>query len=193
MHDDSPFPRSVVIRLTADVPDPASIAEVGLFLYDLDSLYEVLRLGLDSRYKDYRFSRFSLYRNGRPMAHEDKMRVKTIGLGSPLEVMAVIAAGAGAAGAIAATVWTVAQTIDKIYNLRLNHQKLQLEVDKLRREEAQARLPLLFPRKEFDSEAALRKRNATEPLDALVRRLQESPLRVTDVDIRVVGDIAEGN
>lgn len=178
--------QSVAIRIRAETDPTPDIATVGLFLYDLDSLYEIVRLALDPAYKSYRFSRFSLYRNGRPLADQDRLLVKRLKLASPLEVFATVAAVGGAATTVAAAVWTLVQIVEKIYNLRLNHEKLELEVMKLQREAVQPRLPLDLPDKPLSSEKILKRRAADEPLETLEKRLASSTVRITDFEIEVI-------
>lgn len=178
--------QSVAIRIRAETDPTPDIATVGLFLYDLDSLYEIVRLALDPAYKSYRFSRFSLYRNGRPLADQDRLLVKRLKLASPLEVFATVAAVGGAATTVAAAVWTLVQIVEKIYNLRLNHEKLELEVMKLQREAVQPRLPLDLPDKPLSSEKILKRRAADEPLETLEKRLASSTVRITEFEIEVI-------
>jgi hypothetical protein len=176
----------VSIRVQAKADRPLDISTAGLFLYDLDSLYKIIRLALDPAYKSYRFSRFSLYRNGRPLADQDRLLVKRLKLSSPLEVLATVAAVGGAATTVAAAVWTLVQTIEKIYNLRLNREKLELEVFKLQREAVQPRLPLDLPDKPLSSDRILKRRAADEPLETLEKRLASSAIQITNVEIEVL-------
>jgi hypothetical protein len=39
----------------------------GLFLYDLATLYDLIRLALDPKYGGYRFGRYPLFRGRRPV------------------------------------------------------------------------------------------------------------------------------
>jgi len=162
------------------------MAEVALFLYDFDSLYEIARLAVDPQYRSVRFSRFSLYRNGRPLMTADRMRMEAISLQSPLEVVATIAVVGGAAASVAAAIWAVVQVIEKLYNLPLNRRKLELEVRKLKREEAQARLPLGLPEEAQDLERRLERRGATPYLETVSRRLEGSAVKVQSLAIAVV-------
>jgi len=182
--------RSVILRIRATAEAAPDISDVGLFLYDLDSLYEMARLAFDPEYKGYHFSRFSLYRNGRPLAPRDKLLVRRIHLASPLEVTATVAAGAAAAASVAAALWAFVQLVEKIYNLRLQREKLELEVERLKHETVQARLPLGLPEMTGDPEKVFQRRAATEPLETLAKRLAASPIHVIDVEIEVSDDVA---
>jgi hypothetical protein len=180
------------VRLTiaADIGDAPSMAEVALFLYDFDSLYEIARLAVDPQYKSHHFSRFSLYRNGRPLMATDRMLMHAISLQSPLEVVATVAVVGGAATSVAAAIWAIVQVIEKLYNLPLNRRKLELEVRKLKREEAQARLPLGLPEEVQDLEHLLERRGATPYLETVSRRLEASAVKVRSLVIAVVEDLA---
>ncbi|MGD0575121.1 MAG: hypothetical protein ABSB61_07105 [Anaerolineales bacterium] len=175
----------LLLTIRADVGRTPDVAEVALFLYDFVSLYEIIRLGMDPEYKSYRFSRFCLYRKGRPLVPADRMLVRTIRLHSPLEVIATIAAAGGAAAATATAIWSVLQVVEKLYSLRLNRQKLELEIRKLRREAVQTRLPLGLPEERPDLVAVLKKRNATEYLETISRRLHNSKVQITDIEVEI--------
>jgi hypothetical protein len=175
----------LILKIRADVGRSPDAAEVALFLYDFVSLYEILRLGTDPEYKSYRFSRFCLYRKGRPLLPADRMVVRTIRLHSPLEVIATIATSGGAAASVAAATWSVLQVVEKLYNLHLNRQKLELEIRKLRREAVQTRLPLGFPEEMPDPLPLLKKRNAATYLETLTRRLRNSQVQITDIQVEL--------
>src|SRR4051812_32905673 len=89
--------------------------EVGLFLYDFTCLYELVRLALDPKYNKFRFSRFSLYRNKRPLRVEDKMVVEKLRHESPIEAQVVIAITSGITA-----VSTFITMLSTIYNLKPN-------------------------------------------------------------------------
>jgi hypothetical protein len=183
-------PQRLILTIKADVGRTPDVEEIALFLYDLASLYEIVRLGTDPEYKAYRFSRFSLYRKGRPLAPSDRLVVRAIRLHSPLEVIATIAAAGGAAASIATAIWSMLQVVDKLYNLRLNRQKLELEIRKLKREAIQTRLPLDLPEEMPDPLPLLKKRNATAYLETVIRRLQTSKIRVTELQIEVTESVS---
>ncbi|MGA2111692.1 MAG: hypothetical protein ABSG98_06025 [Anaerolineales bacterium] len=177
----------LILTIKADVGRTPEVAEVALFLYDFVSLYEILRLGTDPEYKSYRFSRFCLYRKGRPLLPADRMVVRAIRLHSPLEVITTIAAPGGAAASVATAAWSVLQVVEKVYNLRLNRQKLELEIRKLKGEAVQTRLPLGLPEEMPDPLPVLMKRNAAGYLETLTRRLRNSRVQVTDIQVEISG------
>jgi hypothetical protein len=102
-----------------------------------------------------------------------------------LEVVASIAVAGGAAASVATAVWVVVQTIERIYNLPLNREKLELEVQKLRREEAQPALPMDLPGQKPDAQAQIARRKASDSLEAIARRLGASPVRITRIELEV--------
>jgi hypothetical protein len=67
----------------------------------------------------------------------------------------------------------------------LNRQKLELEIRKLKREAVQTRLPLGFPEEMPDLLAVLKKRNATEYLETISRRLHNSQVQITDIEVEI--------
>jgi hypothetical protein len=173
------------LTLTADALATPHVAEIALFLYDFTSLYEIVRLAVDPHYRTYKFSRFSLYRNGRPLDERDRLELGSIRMRSPLEVVATIAVAGGAAASAATAIWVVVQTLEKIYNLRLKREKLELEVQKLRREEAQPALPMDLPGGKPDAQTQIARRKASESLEAVARRLEASPVRIVRIELEV--------
>jgi hypothetical protein len=189
MPSKSTLPQRLVLTIRADAGRTPDAAELALFLYDFVSLYEIVRLGTDPQYKAYRFSRFSLYRKGRPLAPSDRMVVRAIRFHSPLEVIATVAAAGGAAASIATAIWSVLQVVDKLYSLRLNRQKLELEIRKLKREAIQTRLPLDLPEEMPDPLPLLKKRDAASYLETVTRRLHNSKIQVTELELEVTESV----
>ena len=69
------------------------------FLYDFNLLYEVSRLATDPAYDGFRFSRYVLYRRGRPLADRDRLRVEKLSQQSPLDLVTLLVAVPTAVGA----------------------------------------------------------------------------------------------
>jgi hypothetical protein len=122
------------IRLTAGEEPFPPLLDVTNFFYDFNVLYEIARLTADPNYSDFRFSHFVLYRKGRPLDLRDRLHVQSLSLGSPLVIVAVLAAVPGAVGAL----WGLVQIADKLTNAPLVRRKLKAEVEKLERENLQA-------------------------------------------------------
>jgi hypothetical protein len=183
-----PYVRLVLI---ADPQAQFAASDVGLFLYDFDSLYELARLGLDPSYEEFSFSRFALYRGHRRLKPQDKMQVQALTLGSPLEIATAITVYAGAIGAITGVIWVLVQAVETIYNFRLNRQKLELEVQKLRQElAAHGEVPVLPADEEVPSTSqvreALEEREAWEYLEKVKNRLARSPIVLDAFELEVV-------
>ena len=120
MNDHSSDVRNISITILAEETLKAHLGDVGLFIYDFDSLYELVRLALDPKYADYAFSRFSLYRNGRPLEEEDQLRVEQLNLSSPLEIAGDIAVYGTAVSAVLGSLYLLVQLVEKISNFHLN-------------------------------------------------------------------------
>jgi len=164
-----------------DTPELSTLSGVGLYLYDFDSLYELTRLALDTNYKEFEFSRFALYRNHRRLRSIDKLHIQDLSFKSPLEVVSSITAYASAGAAILATIWLLIQIIEKLYNLQLNHEKLQLEIEKLKK--------TIYQDDEIndnnDNYEILEDRNAIEFVEVLERRLSQSGYKIIDLDLSI--------
>ena len=99
-----------------------TVEEIGLFLADFATLYELHRLRVDPYYGDFVFSRFALYRNGRPIDDEDKLYVEKIKHESPIELVTLLAAGVVG---VTTTLRGLVESFEKIYNFRLNRKLLE--------------------------------------------------------------------
>lgn len=175
----------VFTYLLGDEKTEPSFSEMGLFIYDLATLYEIARLSSDPHYESFRFSRFVLYRNGRPLQSIDQMYVNKIRYESPVEITTAIAVYGAAATALASAVWITVQIIEKVYNLRLNRRKLELEVQKLERE---AQEPIKEKALIITPEEAMRHlemAGAAPYAEIVANRLAKSPVYVRDLDITV--------
>jgi hypothetical protein len=123
-------------------------------------------------YRDYKFSRYFWYRNGRPIKTDHRLRVRRIAKESPLTIELILAGVSISSGALL----MLLQAIEKIQNWRLNREKLKLEVEKLRMEGEKLRLEL---------EQKVKEREAFYILDPLVRRFEDIPLKLADIEIRL--------
>lgn len=190
-----PYAR-LVIR--GDERDQVTIDEIGLFLYDFATLYELIRLAVDPKYDDFKFSRFSLYRNGRPIKPKDDIYIESLKHSSPLELIAQIALPTGLALAAA---WTFVQLIDKVYNLPLNRKKLildtrnsELDVEKKQLEIAALRKDALLTDEDFEkyvlskdqSEQMFDQRKAVDPIRTAVKRLRKSSIKIEELELEVI-------
>lgn len=176
---------SIIFTITAEEdPKVTHLGNVGLFIYDLDSLYELIRLTVDPNYFDYKLSRFSLYRNGRPINKNDQLNVSSISLNSPLVITGNIAIYAGTVSAVLGSFWLFIQILDKISNFRVNHEKNKLELIKLRKEieKLQSNVIKLSP---LIIEGNIANPKAEEIIEKVTKRIEKSSINIIDITYEV--------
>jgi hypothetical protein len=184
MKDDTSDVRTISITVVAEETFKAHLGDVGLFIYDFDSLYELVRMAVDPKYAGYTFSRFSLYRNGRPLDEEDQLRVEQLNLSSPLEIAGDIAVYGTAASAVLGSLYLLVQLLEKISNFHLHKEKLELEAEKLRKELDEENLNLI----EHDADALqdqVAARGAEDYISQVSRRLERSSIEIVDITFEV--------
>lgn len=165
---------SVIARLEfTESPYPFFLSVSSLFA-DLGLAHDLGVLVSHPEYDRYRFGPRFWMRNGRPLEPAHRLRTFAIAKGSPLVLELVISAVGG--------VWALTQIIDKVANWKLNRQKLELEVAKLRQEKALRHLEILERRLRL--EESLKKRNGQQVYETLIRRFGESELVLQDLDLR---------
>ncbi len=103
----------------ADAVQP-TLGEIGLFLYDLATLYELLRLALDPTYDEYRFEKYPLYRGRRPVKPVDQLRVERITVHRQIQLRASVARSRVAADALDAIVSFIRSVDDAKIAARLH-------------------------------------------------------------------------
>jgi len=186
------------LTITGDEEDQISVDDIGLFLYDFATLYELTRLALDPKYESFKFSRFALYRNGRPVKENDDIYIEKITHSSPLELIAQVALTSGVAlGAL----WTLVQLIEKIYNIPLNRKKLkldtqnsELDVTKKELEVAKLRRELQLSDEDFEEQVLPEKQSSQEfeqrkampPIRTILRRLKRSAIQIEEIELEIV-------
>ena len=163
-----------------------TLQEVTNFLYDINVTYDLLRLATDAKYLDFKFSHNAFFRRGRPLEEEDRLQVDELRLASPIDLVGVVL---GVPVAVAA-VWGLVQIVTTVYNVPLERkkklaelEKLQLEIEKLRREPAE---PMGLEDLDQTIDIRLREREASHLVCATAKRLSESRIQVKDVTIEVV-------
>ncbi len=164
-----------LLRFTFKEPTQLFLLDVTSLLYDLELMHDFSVLLSFKEYSDFQFSRFFWYRSGRPLGLEHRLRAFRIVKESPLTLEVIV----GAIGGL----WILIQMFEKIGNWRLNRKKMRLEVKKLRyeanikeMEEKSAHLEL---------ETALQRREASEMLFQLIKRLESNPMQMVDMDIEI--------
>jgi hypothetical protein len=178
---------TVQLIIRAHQPYPPIASEVGLFVFDFDSLYELVRLSVDPKYADFNFTRFALYRNAKRVEASDKLYVSLLRLASPLEMASTIAVYAGVAASISATIWVLVQTFERIYNLQLNREKLQLEIKKLKSDLNENNNTFIEPDPGEVMEH-LEEKGVSQYLETVEKRLSKSSIQVDEVIIKVIID-----
>jgi hypothetical protein len=173
----------LLLSMKLKAPYYSSPGDVGLFLYDIDSLYELIRLSLDESYKDFAFSRFALYRGHRKLTEIDKLQIQNLSMQSPIEVATSVTVYAGMVASILGTFWILIQILEKIYNLKLDHEKLRLEVAKLQK----ALTDDILEEQAFPDKTALVERKSIEYIEIIERRLSRAELEV--VELQVIADV----
>lgn len=171
----------------SETDDYPAFSDVNYFLHDMNLLYEFSRVIVDPKYRDYRFSRFFVYRNRQRVEPDDQLRLQSLTQESPLEIAAIVAAAPSAA----ATIWILIQAFDKISNYSLNRDILKLSREKLRRE-------LAGPLTSTDGSAEITYdrfakqvhiREAEYTYGKIEEHLQENPIRIRDVDVTYVREL----
>lgn len=161
------------VRFTFREKQSPLLLDVSSLLYDVELLHDLTVLVSFEAYSRFTFSRYFWYRTGRSILPEDRLRVRSLKLQSPLAAELIFGS--------AAAVWAVLQVIDKIANWRLNRQKLRLEVQKLEHETATRGHEEQTARARL--EAAIQQREAGVLLGQIVRRLESNPIVLVDVDV----------
>jgi len=171
--------------LAREGASPPPLSSIAYFLNDLNLLYEFSRIIADPKYKEYRFSRFSLYRNRKRIDEVDQLKVKRLNHDSPLGVTGVV--GFTAAGATA--LWLLTQSIERIANAGINRDILKLQREKLTRElrtAAPSEAPL--PWGAADVEHELRRREADRLFERIVDHLRQNPIQIVQVNVTLETD-----
>jgi hypothetical protein len=120
-----------LLTLEFSEPENLFLLDVTSLLYDIELAYDFCVLLTADEYKEYEFTRFFWFRNARPLKGEHRLRLVRIVKQSPL-LLDVIVPSLGA-------LWILLQIFEKVRNWNLAHEKLKLEVDKLRREQEKHR------------------------------------------------------
>ena len=145
------------------------LLDVCSLMYDLVLAHDFGVILTEKEYSDYKFSQYFCYRQGRPIKPYHRIRTSRIIKESPLALEVIL----GSIGGI----WVLLQIIAKVQNWPLNRQKLKLEVEKLQEEKQ-----LRYENLELLAESREAVRNELN----LIKRLNESPLMLEDIEIKIV-------
>lgn len=170
---------NVRMIMTFHEEDTPFLLDVSSLLYDFELLHDLSLILCREDYRDYRFSRYFFYRNGRPIKKDHKVRVARIVKESPITVELILTGVSLSSGAL----WVLLQAIEKIQNWRLNREKLELEVKKLQLEIR--KLGLETEKLEVELDKKVKEREAFYVLDSLVGRLDGIPIKLADLHVRL--------
>jgi hypothetical protein len=180
------LPFDAQIRVLGQESEQPTLLDVSSFLYDFNLGYELARLATDPRYESFQFSHYALYRKGRPLKDDDRLRVISLSHQSPIDLNTILYGAPLAIGAI----WGVVQIVEKISNWRLNREKLQEEIKKLHRENAEpqeiSHEKMVAVLTEEECKMRIVQRKAEPLMDGVSRRLSISPVRIKEVEIHIV-------
>ena len=164
---------SIILRFSfAEARYPFFLSVSSLFA-DLGAAHDLGVLVSYPEYERYRFGSRFWMRNGRPVEPRHQLRTFAIVKQSPL-VLELIGKIAGALSLV--------QIIEKVSNWKLNRQKLELEVVRLRQDVALKEVEIL--EKQGALEEKLRRREAERIYSGLIKRFNESEFRLEDLDLR---------
>src|SRR5262245_20950649 len=163
-----------LLTLEFSEPENLFLLDVTSLLYDIELAYDFCVLLTADEYKKYEFTQFFWFRNGRPLKREDRLRILRIVKQSPL-LLEVIIPSLGA-------LWILLQIFEKVRNWNIAREKLELEVEKLRREQETHREQV---RELYAKEIGqlFAERNAIAIEDRLVRRLSDNPIKLVHLEV----------
>jgi hypothetical protein len=175
------------IRLRGEEGGYPALIDISSFLYDFNLLYEFSRLVVDPKYVEYKFSRFSSYRNAQRLSSEDRLGVESLHVGSPIEILAIVLAMPSSAGAL----WAFTQVFEKIANFRINRDILKLQREKLKKE---LQAPPVQPPAALDTYDGFREQLHTREADyyfgRVEKHLRESAVHVTEFEIGHIRELS---
>lgn len=176
------------LTLRGDEGGYPALNDISAFLYDFNLLYEFSRVVVDPKYGRVKLSRFSGYRNRKQLFPEDRLEIESLRIESPIALVAIVAAGP----VVAATLWALTQTMEKIVKFSLNRDILKLQRDKLKRE-LETSAPSSVAPSLPESDAGFREqphvREADRYFDRVGRRLEESSVHVKEIEITHVREL----
>jgi hypothetical protein len=204
----SDFP-VVTISATGTENHRPTILEVSRFLYQVHLSYEIARLATDPQYADFRFPKYTFTPSRSKLHWQHQLELDTVRHESPWRLKSSLVAS----GAVATTLWLLAQTFDKIGDFQLDRQKVRAEIHEIQtrtrseqlsniekatqlgvpltNEEAEIRLPrihrhVLTPEEAEIVRSMLARRGADQFYERSQRILNGLPFRVGELDLRIV-------
>ena len=151
--------------------------DVTSLFYDFELLHDFSLLLYAEDYHNYQFSQRFWLRHGRPLKIQHRLRAFKIIKESPLTVELLLSSVAVSTGAL----WVIIQAIEKIGNWKLNREKLQLEIERLKRETNQ----LHYDEKQagIEMEKKLYERECWMIFRSILKRLESNSIKLKDMDL----------
>ena len=162
----------LTLRFSED--DRPNMLDITSLFYDFELLHDLSVLLVEEDYLNFRYSQTFWYRNGRPLNDAHRLKATRIVKESPLIWEVVLSSLGG--------FWVMLQIIDKIESWPLKREKLELDVKKLRREEAENE------RRVMDLHADrldqyISDMGAEEISDKITKRLSQNPISLEKLEI----------
>jgi hypothetical protein len=155
---------------------PPFLQDVSNLLFDLELAYDFGVILTEPEYSQYKFGRYFWYRNKWRLYEKHRLQAVEIELHSPLFLKLVAPSLAGLAGLL--------QIIQMVSNWSLNREKLELEVSKLRREEAAHRAAVAHQYSQQLRELTY-SRDAEGFDDKIAKKLSLSNLRLAQLELQL--------
>lgn len=153
------------------------LSDLSSLLYDVDLLNDCVALASIEEYHDFTFSSNFFYRNARPIKVDHKLHLDTISRNSPIIIELIVPLAAAVLG----VPWLLLQAFEKIRNWRLNREKLELEVQKLKLDTQLLNIENL--ERILNLNDRLNQRNANNVFEGLNKRFDKGNLIATDLEI----------
>jgi hypothetical protein len=204
----SDFP-VVTISATGTENHRPTILEFSRFLYQVHLTYEIARLATDRKYAEFEFPKHTFTPVSSRLHWQDQLELDGVRHESPWRLKSSLIA----VGAVAPTLWLLAQTFDKIGNYQLNREKVRAEIHEietrtrseqlsniekatqlgvpLTTEEAEMRLPRRQPHVLAAEQSAilrsmLEHREASQFYERSQRTLKILPFRVGELSFEII-------
>jgi hypothetical protein len=206
--NNSDFP-VVLISATGTETHHPTILEFSRFLYQVHLSYEIARLATDPEYASFPFPQHTFSPLTSRLQVRDRLRLEAVRHESPWRFKTTLIG----IGAVAPTLWLLAQSLDKIGNYELNREKVRAEIqeietrtrsERLSNVETATRLGVPLVPSELEMSLPRRPQTVLTPLESdrlrsmltdreavqfyerSQRTLKTLPFRVSDLDLEVI-------
>lgn len=117
----------VLISATGAESSQPSVLEFSRFLYQIHLSYEIARLATDPRYASFHFPEYTFTPQVSRLDWQDRLSLDAVTHESPWRIKSSFVA----LGAIAPTLWLLAQTFEKIGNYELNREQVRVNIQEV--------------------------------------------------------------